>query len=106
MLTRLTEDRAHSFERESAGTYGYGAGPGSLRRVDCHTCEPDLWRGSASPRATSRRDGPRREVGTIYRVGGGVVGAGLPPGTRPVSVGGDAAGGCSRLGLSPSLPFW
>jgi hypothetical protein len=47
----------------------------------------------------------RREVGTIYRVGGGVAGAGLPLGIRPVSVGGDAAGGCSRLGLSPIRPF-
>jgi hypothetical protein len=58
--------------------------------------------GPASDLAAGR---PRREVGTIYRVGGGVVGAGLPPGIRPVSVGGDAAGGCSRLGLSPILPF-
>jgi hypothetical protein len=48
---------------------------------------------------------PRREVGTSYRVGGGVVGAGLPPGIRPVSVGGDAAGGCPLPGFSPIRPF-
>lgn len=47
----------------------------------------------------------RRKVGTIYLVGGGVTGVPVLPGVRPVSIGGDAAGGCSLLGLSPILPF-
>src|SRR5215831_12561025 len=43
----------------------------------------------------------------IYLVGGGVGTVGLlAAGPRPVSVGGEAAGGCSRFGFSPSLPLW
>jgi hypothetical protein len=62
-------------------------------------------KGLAEP-ASAPRGGPaRREVRTIYRVGGGVVGVGLPPGIRPVSVGGDAAGGCPLPGFSPIRPF-
>jgi hypothetical protein len=39
-------------------------------------------------------------------VGAGAVGL-LPVGDPPpMSVGGEAAGGCSRFGFSPSLPLW
>ena len=51
---------------------------------------------------------PRRGYTKIYLVGGGVGAVGLLPdgAPPPTSVGGDAAGGCSRFGFSPSLPLW
>jgi hypothetical protein len=67
---------------------------------------------------SSRRGTARREVGKIYLVGGVVLVAsvGLPdgevllpgalPGELPMSVDGEAAGGWSRFGLSPTFPLW
>jgi len=62
----------------------------------------------------------RREARTFYRVGGGwgvdldaSVELGeepLPPGALPsvlpLSVDGEAAGGCSRFRFSPTFPVW
>src|SRR5262245_1769128 len=64
-LTRRTEDRTHSFgARESAGTYGYGCGPGSLRRAIVTRAGGPVKRlaETASNLAAGR---PRREVGWV-----------------------------------------
>src|SRR5262245_51513511 len=109
MLTRRTEDCTHSFEREFAGTDGCGARPRSPYVEAIVTCAGGSVKSlRRAPESARRGASPPSRVRQIYLVGGGVGAVGLLPdgAPPPTSVGGDAAGGCSRFGFSPSLPLW